>query len=125
MRSIRSSAAKFNVSINMVAPWVTETPMVPEPVVEMLKRNEIRLNRPGTVAKGIGYLICGGEGDGDGKRDDKNQGFNGETLVVAEDQCILVEETLDKLRPRWLGEALDANYRRYEEGRWFRMPSGW
>jgi len=94
--------------------------MVPIPVLETLKQKEIGVNRSETVAKGIGYLICGEE-MGDGQKSD----INGETLVVAEDQCILVEKAIDGLRSKWLGEELDGNYRRYEEGRWFRMPSGW
>ncbi|KAF9468727.1 hypothetical protein BDZ94DRAFT_1246131 [Collybia nuda] len=111
MRAIRSSAPMFNVSISMIAPWVTETSMVPPSFIEIMANNKIPVNKAETVARGIAVL--------------SGEGHNGETIVVAEDQCIEVEGAFDKARSSWLGEKIDSDYRTYEQGRWLRMPSGW
>lgn len=111
MRAVRSSAPSFNVSISMIAPWVTETPMVPPSFIKIMADNAIPVNKADTVARGIAVLA--------------GEGHNGETIVVAGDRCIEVEGTIDATRSLWLGEKIDSDYRKYEKGRWLRMPSGW
>lgn len=95
----------------MIAPWVTETPMVPPAFLKIMADNNIPVNKVETVARGIAVL--------------SGEGHNGETIVVAEDQCIEVEGAIDSSRSSWLGERIDNDYRKYEKGRWLRMPSGW
>ncbi|KZT39259.1 NAD(P)-binding protein [Sistotremastrum suecicum HHB10207 ss-3] len=111
MRAIRKTAPRFNVSINMVAPWMTMSALMTPELLTKVKAAGVPINEATSVAQAIVFLAtCG---------------WNGKTLFVAGNSCTEVEDALDSTRPLWLGSANDEAWKKAEKVQYFESRSGW
>ncbi|KAH6962362.1 short-chain dehydrogenase/reductase SDR [Ilyonectria sp. MPI-CAGE-AT-0026] len=91
MRSLRGYLpSTFNVRINVVCPWATDTEMI-SGVRDIWFQNSLPVNSPGEVARII--LQCNG---------DKN--IHGKAIYVAGGKGFDIEEGINRTEPDWLGE---------------------
>ncbi|KAF1344971.1 hypothetical protein BDV97DRAFT_373321 [Delphinella strobiligena] len=93
MRGLRSTLPEKNISINMIAPWMTVTPMLPQWIVDMW--GNLPANDPDGVAKAL--LIPAVRPD-----------LNGRTIWVAGNKAVEVEEGLRRTQGLWMGGELAA-----------------
>lgn len=80
----------FNVRINVVCPWATDTQMLGG-MRDLWVRNSLPLNAPDDVARII--LQCAAD-----------QALHGKAVYVADGKGFDIEEGLERLEPEWLGE---------------------
>ncbi|KAH7124570.1 short-chain dehydrogenase/reductase SDR [Dactylonectria macrodidyma] len=91
MRSLRRYLlSAFDVRINVVCPWATDTPMLGG-VRERWVRESLPMNTPDQVARLI--LQCAGDPD-----------IHGKAVYVAGGEGFDIEEGINRLEPDWLGE---------------------
>jgi|SRR5579871_6382872 len=93
MRSLRDNITKFNIRINIVAPYMTKTPLgdaIPG-LWDDLNRRGIPVQEPIWVARAVGLLAC----------DEK---YNGNTIYSAHSQLWEIEDAIRRLEPEWLGK---------------------
>jgi len=92
MRSLRTQLQrKRGVSVNMVAPWMTVTPMLPQAIQEIW--GELPANNPEGCAKALLLPAVRPE-------------VNGSTLWVAGNQIYELEGPLHASQPQWMGKKL-------------------
>ncbi|KAH7000797.1 hypothetical protein EDB80DRAFT_753918 [Ilyonectria destructans] len=94
MRGMRLSPPSDNMSVNMVAPWMTVTPGMPDWIKE--KWGELPTNDTVGVAKAL--LLPAVRTD-----------INGKTLWVAGNDIVEIEDALHEAQPQWLGARLSAD----------------
>lgn len=91
MRSLRGYLpSTFNVRINVVCPWATDTEMLGG-VRDLWRQNSLPMNSPGDVARII--LQCAAD-----------ESIHGKAVYVADGQGFDIEEGLDATEPIWLGK---------------------
>lgn len=91
MRSLRGYLpSTFNVRMNVVCPWATDTEML-SGVRDIWPQNSLPINSPGDVAR----IILQYNGD-------KN--VHGKAIYVADGKGFDVEEGIDRTEPDWWGE---------------------
>ncbi|EKG10478.1 Short-chain dehydrogenase/reductase SDR [Macrophomina phaseolina MS6] len=106
LRGIRTQVEARNVTINMVAPWMTGTPrddetgtdMVPAETPMLLEEfynvwGELPRNQPAGPARALLLPVVRPE-------------VNGKSFYVAGNQIVEVEDRLHEAQPIWLGEQL-------------------
>ncbi|KAK1765136.1 hypothetical protein QBC33DRAFT_516912 [Phialemonium atrogriseum] len=94
MRGMRKGLPSDKITVNMVAPWMTVTPMLPDWVRE--KWGDLPANDASGVARAL--LLPALRPD-----------LNGKTLWVAGNDVIEIEDALHDAQPQWLGSQLSAN----------------
>ncbi|VUC37778.1 unnamed protein product [Clonostachys rosea] len=95
MRALRSEVVNRNVTVNVVAPWLTITPMLLE---DWLAKWTLPKNTTSGVANALLLPIV---------RPD----INGKSFFVAGDKIIEFEDTLSEAEPQWMGQELCDNVR--------------
>ncbi|KXJ87809.1 hypothetical protein Micbo1qcDRAFT_208001 [Microdochium bolleyi] len=95
MRSMRSEVIKKNISVNVVAPWLTVTPMVLE---DWLAKWTLPKNDPEGVARALLLPVIRPE-------------INGKSFFVAGNEITELEDSLYATEPQWMGQELAANVR--------------
>ncbi|KAL3426704.1 hypothetical protein PVAG01_00213 [Phlyctema vagabunda] len=96
MRGLRTQVIKQNVTVNMVAPWMTVTPML---LPELLKIwGDLPANQPEGVAHALILPILRPE-------------LNGKAFFVAGHEIVDFEDKLQEFQHLWMGEqlSLDVN----------------
>jgi len=103
MRALKKETAKLNIAISVVAPATTVTNILPEgkklglsPAEwsESMRKIGLPINKPETVALGVGYLVnLGMQGNGHG-------------LFVQADKFMDFERGLAKTRNIWMGQEM-------------------
>ncbi|KAI1843756.1 hypothetical protein JX265_001050 [Neoarthrinium moseri] len=99
MRSLRSEVIKKNVTVNIVAPWLTVTPMLLD---DWLAGWTLPKNTAEGVAQTLFLPIV------------RNQ-INGKSFFVAGDEAYEFEDTLFETEPSWMGERLCRDVRKGQE----------
>ncbi|KAH7347961.1 hypothetical protein BKA66DRAFT_576396 [Pyrenochaeta sp. MPI-SDFR-AT-0127] len=94
MREFRSRVFDWNITINMVAPWMTVTPMLPESIKEI--RGGLSQNSPAGIAQALILPLL-------------NQSINGKTFFVAGNEVIELEDKLQETQGLCMGEPLNTN----------------
>ncbi|KAJ5631961.1 NAD(P)-binding protein [Penicillium lividum] len=94
MRSLRSQLIKDNITVNMVAPWMTVTPMLLPSFIDVWR--ELPANTSEGVAMALLLPIV-------------QLDLNGKSLFVAGNEIIDFEDTLHEAQPLWMGKELSAN----------------
>ncbi|KAH7069856.1 hypothetical protein BKA63DRAFT_421530 [Paraphoma chrysanthemicola] len=97
-RAFRPTAPKANVSINMVAPWMTETNMTP-PIISATW-GDLPRNSAAGVAKALLLPVIRPE-------------IHGKSLWVGGDEIVEFEDKIQETQPLWMGAKLSADV---EEG---------
>ncbi|EKD19251.1 uncharacterized protein L3040_009309 [Drepanopeziza brunnea f. sp. 'multigermtubi'] len=95
MRALRTQLPKtMNVTINMVAPWMTKTPML---LPEFLRVwGDLPANEPIGVARALLIPVV-------------RPHLNGLSLFVAGHEAVDFEEGLERTRTAWMGQKLSAD----------------
>ncbi|ETS80068.1 hypothetical protein PFICI_07597 [Pestalotiopsis fici W106-1] len=94
MRGLRSQLIKKNITVNVVCPWLTVTPML---LPEMLSVwDGLPSNQPEGVARALLMPIC-------------RQDINGKAFFVAGNEITDFEDTLAATQGQWMGEHLSRN----------------
>ncbi|KAM5357491.1 hypothetical protein ACJZ2D_016209 [Fusarium nematophilum] len=96
MRTLKTQLPKLNVTVNMIAPWMTITPFLPEEVKKIWA--ELPANTPLEVATGGLLPVVRPE-------------LNGKSFVIHGENIIEVEDKLSELQHLWLGPELDRDMR--------------
>jgi len=92
MRGLRSQLPlKYNCTINMVAPWMTITPMLPQWIIDLW--GDLPANSPEGPAHALLLPAV-------------RPGTNGKGLWVAGNKVIEFEEQMHRAQTQWLGEKL-------------------
>jgi len=91
MRACRTQLIKKNITINMIAPWMTLTPMVGKYITD--RWSGLPENQPWGIAHAILLPVV---------RPD----VNGKAFFVAGHQIVDLEDTLHETQPLWMGEQL-------------------
>ncbi|KPI35666.1 3-oxoacyl-[acyl-carrier-protein] FabG [Cyphellophora attinorum] len=88
MRGLRTSLIKRNISINVVAPWLTVTAMVPQGRLALWEG--LPLNQPATAAHALLLPVLQPE-------------INGKCFFIAGDEIVEFEDKLHETQPLWMG----------------------
>src|SRR6201996_3510955 len=91
MRAMRVPSPLFNITINMVAPFMTESALMVPELRQILQEHGTPINEASSVARAAAFLCA--------------EGWNGKTLMVIGNQFVEVENGLGETRQLWLGEA--------------------
>ncbi|KAB5580384.1 hypothetical protein GE09DRAFT_1279303 [Coniochaeta sp. 2T2.1] len=92
MRTLRSQLPKnTNTTVNMVAPWLTKTPMLRDEFLKVW--GDLPANEPIGVARALLLPAARPE-------------LNGKSFFVAGHEIVDFEEGLEKTQPQWMGEQL-------------------
>ncbi|KAH7067215.1 hypothetical protein FB567DRAFT_509435, partial [Paraphoma chrysanthemicola] len=94
MRAFRPTALKANVSVNMVAPWMTETNMMP-PFLNNIW-GDLPRNSAAGIAKALLLPVIRPE-------------LHGKTLWVGGNEIVELEDKIHETQPLWMGAKLSAN----------------
>ncbi|KAF9771845.1 hypothetical protein IL306_010494 [Fusarium sp. DS 682] len=98
MRSLRAPAkAKYNIRVNVVCPWATDTRML-EHVRAMIDKYQLPLNTPSDVAQFITQLAI-------------DESLSGKCVLVAGGRGFDTEEGMDRSMPEWFGPLTDDFWR--------------
>ncbi|KAM0328717.1 hypothetical protein ACHAQA_005130 [Verticillium albo-atrum] len=98
MRGLRPEAAKRNVTVNVVAPWLTVTPMVLD---DWLKGWTL----PKNTAEGVALALLL----------PTVQEVHGKAFFVAGNKIVEFEDSLEQMEPQWMGEQLCVDVRKGQE----------
>jgi len=93
MRSIRNSAPNFNVTVNLVSPWIVNTTWLTPPLQALLDTHGIPVTDMNNVARAVAHIAT--------------SDWNGKSLYVAGEKFIELEDGIDKSRKDWLGPEFD------------------
>ncbi|KAI8655293.1 hypothetical protein NCS57_01277700 [Fusarium keratoplasticum] len=96
MRALRTQVPKQNITVNMIAPWMTVTAMVTDHVRKVW--GELPANSPLDVAKASLLPIV-------------RPKVNGKSFLINGGNITEVEDKLDETQHVWLGSELDNNMR--------------
>ncbi|KAF2144754.1 uncharacterized protein K452DRAFT_245860 [Aplosporella prunicola CBS 121167] len=91
MRSLRSQLVKRNVTVNVVAPWMTVTPLLLQSMHDIW--GDLPANQPEGVARALLLPVV---------RPD----LNGKTFFVAGHRIVELEDKLHETQPLWMGQQL-------------------
>lgn len=91
MRSLRGYLpSTFNVRLNVVCPWATDTQMF-DNIRDMWVRESLPLNTPDQVARIVVQCTA-------------DQRIHGRAVYIAGGKGFDIEEGIDRLEPEWMGE---------------------
>ena len=93
MRTLRTQLCRKNVTVNMIAPWMTKTPMNPQSLYDMW--GDLPANDSQSVGKALLLPAV-------------RHHINGKSLFVAGNNVFELEDGLERTRPQWMGEKLSA-----------------
>ena len=93
MRTLRTQLCKKNVTVNMLAPWMTKTPLNPQSLYE--RWGDLPANDSQNVGKALLLPAV-------------RQHINGKSLFVAGNEVYELEDGLERTKPQWMGEQLSA-----------------
>ncbi|TVY25649.1 Tropinone reductase-like [Lachnellula hyalina] len=94
MRGLRSVLPEKNISINMIAPWMTMSPMMPQFIVDLWAHpTALPANDTDGVARALLIPVVRPE-------------LNGRTIWVAGNDAVELEEPLHKSQHLWMGKDL-------------------
>ncbi|EKG12948.1 Glycoside hydrolase family 16 [Macrophomina phaseolina MS6] len=93
MRSLRTQLVSKNITINMVAPWMTTTAMTKELAHPWVNEWQLPANTPDGVGRALLMPVV---------RPD----VNGKSFFVAGNKIVEFEDKLHAAQPRWMGEEL-------------------
>ncbi|KAM5349193.1 hypothetical protein ACJ41O_009016 [Fusarium nematophilum] len=97
LRSFTTIAPVYNTRINLIAPWMTNTPFAGD---EVLKRWEgLPLNKPETCAQAIVFAAI-------------NTELHGCGIWVGGDRLFEAERGYLRTRPQWIGQEMSDNFQR-------------
>jgi NAD(P)-dependent dehydrogenase (short-subunit alcohol dehydrogenase family) len=119
MRSIYPNAPKFGVTINMVAPALTETGMMPPGARQQMEQMGFIVNNSDAVGRAVVFLAVG-EKDESGV-----EKWNGKTVYVAGDTFKEVEDAYNVSRSEWLGTKWVEMAERIKGLGFIKSKSGW
>jgi NAD(P)-dependent dehydrogenase (short-subunit alcohol dehydrogenase family) len=111
MRALRNTAAKFNISINCVAPWVTETNLLQPGLRDRLAVSRVPIQKAESVATAIAYSVTA-------------ESWTGKTIFCCDDTFTEVEGPILELLPQWLGEENARLWNNAQETPYFVSKSG-
>ena len=110
LRSLRPNVSKFNITLNIIAPYMTESRLMTENMRKILKEHKIPFNKPENVAKAMAYLVT--------------EPINGKTVVSAADSFREIEDSLADTEYLWMGEKYTEIFKRAERLNLFVSKSG-
>lgn len=110
MRSMRGSTAKFNITVNVVAPWMADSRLMFDRHRQILKENDVEITDPDNVGKAMAYLACGGH--------------NGKTIFVGRNTFTELEGKISELESRWLGPENSRAWQATNRSQFFKNKSG-
>ncbi|KAM5353730.1 hypothetical protein ACJ41O_000380 [Fusarium nematophilum] len=110
MRSMRANTENFNITVNVVAPWMAESNLMVDRHKQILKENNVEITRPGEIGKAMAYLACGGH--------------NGKTIFVARNSFTELEGRISELEPQWLGQENSRAWQATNRSDFFQNQSG-
>jgi NAD(P)-dependent dehydrogenase (short-subunit alcohol dehydrogenase family) len=90
LRCLTPSVHQYNITINAVAPWMTESNLLMDVHRRILAETGVELNDPDNVGKAMAYLA--------------GSGVNGLSLWCGRNIFAEIEGPMTELRPQWLGE---------------------
>nr|KMM73426.1 short-chain dehydrogenase/reductase SDR [Coccidioides posadasii RMSCC 3488] len=91
MRSLRmTSVSEFNVRVNAICPWATDTQIF-KGLSDSWRNNNLPFNTPADVARLIQHVAADPE-------------LHGKAVFVAGGKGFDIEEGINRLEPEWLGE---------------------
>lgn len=94
MRGLRSVLPEKNISINMIAPWMTVTPIMPQWIMDLWSQpTTLPTNDTDGVARALLIPAVRPE-------------LNGRTIWVAGNDAVELEEPLYKSQHLWMGSDL-------------------
>ncbi|KAJ3540331.1 hypothetical protein NM208_g5115 [Fusarium decemcellulare] len=96
MRALRSQVSKDNITVNMIAPWMTVTAMVTDHIKKVW--GDLPANSPLDVAKASLLPIVRPE-------------INGKSFLINGGNITELEDKLDETQHIWLGPGLDKDMR--------------
>ncbi|KAK1467399.1 hypothetical protein CMEL01_11392 [Colletotrichum melonis] len=96
MRAMRTQLPKMNITVNMIAPWMTDTEMVTDHIRSIWK--ELPANTPKDVATASLLPAMRPE-------------VNGKSFFIHGGNISDLEDKLDETQPLWLGTDLDKQMR--------------
>ena len=98
MRSLRTSLINSKISISIVAPAMTDTPLLstthadPGQLLRSLEARGLPANRPEAVSQAVAWLVT------------KGLAANGLTLHIQAKEAIEIEQSIDDLMDVWMGK---------------------
>jgi NAD(P)-dependent dehydrogenase (short-subunit alcohol dehydrogenase family) len=102
MRAVKRVCAKHDITINCVAPWMTDTRLIYPALRKTLAEANIPVQPTEAVALAMGYSVA-------------KEGWTGKTIYVAAGTYTEIEEPILRLEEEWLG---------LENSRMFRLGQG-
>ncbi|CAH0025084.1 unnamed protein product [Clonostachys rhizophaga] len=105
MRSLRATTEKFNITVNVVAPWMAESNLIQDQIRQVLKENHVEITNAGKVGKAMAYLAC--------------RGLNGKTVFVGRNHFTELEDKISELEPQWLGRENSKAWRATNQSNYF------
>lgn len=90
MRASKRQLSKWNISINSVAPWMTDTPLIFPSLRKVLKEANIPVQPTSAVAVAMAHSACAPD-------------WTGKTVYAAGGRYTELEEPILTLESQWLG----------------------
>ncbi|EXJ86758.1 hypothetical protein A1O3_03712 [Capronia epimyces CBS 606.96] len=106
MRSLRTQLPRRNITINMIAPWMTVTPMLPAAIKDLW--GHLPANTPEGVARALLLPAV-------------DQSINGKAFFIAGNHMVELEDKIHESQPSWMGEKLSEDV---DEGQRRLIPVG-
>lgn len=110
MRAMRSTVPKLNITVNVVAPWMTDSALLSDHHKEIIAGCGVPVNEPKNVGRAIAYLSTGV--------------VNGKALWTGRNVFTEMEDAISRLQPQWLGEENARAWHRANEQDFFHNESG-
>ncbi|PVI02248.1 putative estradiol 17 beta-dehydrogenase [Periconia macrospinosa] len=103
MRGLHTEVVKEGVRINVICPWMTKTQMV-KGIEDGWAKLKLPENTPEDVARS--FLVCASaERSTDGtKHEGARSPFAGKILWIGGGEAYEIEDAIQELEPKWLGE---------------------
>jgi NAD(P)-dependent dehydrogenase (short-subunit alcohol dehydrogenase family) len=105
MRALKNDLAKLNISVSVVAPGITKTPILSQERKDLRSQNidewaagmqklGVPINKAETIASAVAHLI------------QKGMTANGQGISIQADQMAEIEGGIARSRSMWMGEAM-------------------
>lgn len=106
MRATRTPLAAYDISINCVAPWMTESNLISPELRANLTKAGVPIQKTESVAAAIAYSCT-------------MHPWNGKTIFVCNDTFTELEGPINDTEPQWLGEGNSRLWRQGQLTRYF------
>lgn len=110
MRALRPKVPKLNITVNIVAPWMTDSALLSDHHKGIMARSGVPVNDPQNVGRAIAYLSTGL--------------VNGKALWTGRNVFTEMEDAITRLQPQWLGEENTRAWHKANEEEFFHNESG-